>query len=85
MNEIEKNPESKELFERESIEGTPFKVIHDTEKDEYFGIFGNYLITQNFKTKEEVINKLTPVTYDNIIVMVSVIFDTLTKSILTKE
>ena len=85
MTEISKNPNATELFEKHEIEGTPFKVVHDTEKDEYFGIFGNYKVTNNFKTKEEVVSKLTPITYDNIITLCSVIFDTLLKSTLNNK
>ena len=85
MNEIEKNSNATELFEKEEIEGTPFRVIHDTEKDIYFGIFGNYKVTNDYKTKEEIVSKLTPVTYDNIITLCSVIFDTLSKSTLNNK
>ena len=85
MTEISKNPNATELFEKEETEGTPFRVIHDTEKDIYFGIFGNYKVTDDLKTKEEVIFRLTPVTYDNIITLCSVIFDTLLKTTLNSK
>ena len=73
MTEIKKNPNATELFEKEDIESTPFRVIHDTEKDIYFGILGNYEVTDNYKTKDEVVLKLTPITYDNIVTLCAVI------------
>jgi len=78
--EILKNSEkSKELIIREEIKNTPFMLINDTEKNIYFGTFGNYKITEDYLTKEHVIEKLTNITYENIITLCTIICDVINK------
>lgn len=67
------NEKATEIIKMEEIKNTPFLLIHETEKNIFFGVFGPYKITENKTNKDEVINELTPITYDTIIKVVSCI------------
>lgn len=60
-----------ELVKREEIKDSPFLVIEVEGKA--FGAFGIYRITDEYKTKEEVIEALKPMTWNRIIQIVSII------------
>ena len=67
------NDKATELIKMEEIKNTPFILVNETEKNTFFGVFGPYKVTEEKSTKDEVINELTPITYDNIIKIISCI------------
>lgn len=65
---MDRQNSSTELIQREEIENTPFKVI--TIKGKSFGAFGNNRITEEYTTKEEVINQLKEPKWEIIITII---------------
>ena len=66
----EKTQESKgeELVQRENVKDSPFVII--TTEDGSFGSMGKWRITEIRKTKNEVLQELTKITWDRIIQVV---------------
>ncbi|AXH77326.1 MAG: replication initiator protein [Microviridae sp.] len=61
----------------ETVENTPFVMI--TIKDETFGAFGQYRITEVYKTKEECEKELTQITWNRIIQIITLVNEMLNK------
>lgn len=62
---------NEELIKREPIDGTPFTVIWTPEKN-WFASYKNYQITDQFKTKEEVIEAINYNTWHIIQLLINI-------------
>lgn len=65
-----------ELIKRTPVEGTPFVVIETEGKA--FGTFGQYKITEDFKTVPEVEDELMPITWNRITQIATIVAEIIT-------
>lgn len=62
-----KKQKGTQLLEKFEIKETPFTIIKDNERETYFGVLGQYRMTEEHKTKEEAITEITKMTWNNIL------------------
>lgn len=63
----EQHSKSEELLKVTPIDDTPFAVVHDKEKNLYFGCMGNYRLTEGMQFENEAIKECTKLTWNNIV------------------
>jgi len=71
--------ETTELFTKTEVENTPFIII--TMNGKSFGTFGQYRITEEYHTIEQVKTELEKITWNRIIQISSLIVEILTKKL----
>lgn len=62
-----------ELIIKKEIKDTPFTIINNTEDKTYFGVIGNYRITEMYKTEAETEKELKKITWNRIIQVIQII------------
>lgn len=73
-----KKQKGTELVTRKEVKDSPFVVIgitakEESEKKEYFGVLGNYRITETYDTSEEVEKLLKKITWNRIVQVILII------------
>jgi len=66
-----------ELITRKDVKDSPFVVIGDTEKKEFFGGMGKYRITEVKKTEQEVLDELSNINWNRIVQVCILLIDSL--------
>lgn len=64
-----------ELVRKWEVNDTPFTVVQDNETDLYFGVVGNYRITELYETRETLEEELKTITWNKIMQVLSIIMN----------
>lgn len=73
---VDKNEKSEELIKRKEMENSPFWII--TVNNKSFGTLGQYKITEDYNTPEQVESTLKELTWNNIVKIMTIIHEILT-------
>lgn len=65
--------EKTELVTRENIPNSPLWIVG--YEDKYYGLLGNYRLTEPMDTKEEVRELIEPMTWDNITRLIQIVIE----------
>lgn len=75
---------NEELVKRETVEETPFTII-SVEDKKHFGVMGEYRITEERETKEEVKKEVEEITWNRIVQVIMILEEIREKNNKTKK
>lgn len=71
--DLKKNPKNTELVKKEEIPNTPFTIVEIN--NEYFGVMGQYRLTEISQNKEEIKKELESINWTRIIQIILILIE----------
>ena len=85
MNITSENGQTTELLSKYDVEGTPFQIIEDKEKGVFFGVMGQYRLTETYEFKDDLEKDLVDVNWNRVIQVIMLLNEKFNVNDLLKE